>query len=391
MSQQLQATVQTQKKATELSSIKGSMLRHAAVSSPLTSVHGGTLQRCSGGVECAACREKREGMQRVAVNSAPVNAIPPIVHDVLSSSGQPLDAQTREFMEPRFGHDFSQVRVHTDARAAESARAVNALAYTVGRDVVFGMSQYAPGTMKGKRLLAHELTHVVHQGGVTLGTVNEISSPTSGSEQEATSMAERVVQNMSYQSQVSGHVSSNNQSIIQRKPDAGAMPDAGVSSVSSSPNIAQVQQPGPISTGTTPTPAPKVYTFSVSYSKCKDSPYDEATVKAAAKAAFDKVSTSDCLKSESLKDEVLSKFNGLEIDCDKDGDDCGQSRRYFTHTIHIMPPSLNPAGKCGPLESTILHEVIHQTEWRPIGHGVLADACEKSCFGYGSGDASKCK
>jgi len=68
-------------------------------------------------------------------------------------------------MEPRFGHDFSQVRVHTNAKVAESARAVNALAYTVGRDVVFGVGQYAPTTSAGQRLLAHELTHVVQQQG----------------------------------------------------------------------------------------------------------------------------------------------------------------------------------------------------------------------------------
>ncbi len=102
-------------------------------------------------------------LQRAAINSAPINAVPPIVHDVLSSPGQPLDAGTRAFMEPRFGHDFSQVRVHTDGQAAESAQAVNALAYTVGRDVVFGNGQYVPGTTEGKSLLAHELTHVVQQ------------------------------------------------------------------------------------------------------------------------------------------------------------------------------------------------------------------------------------
>jgi len=77
--------------------------------------------------------------------------------------GQPLDASTRAFMEPCFGHDFGHVRVHTDAQAAESARAVNALAFTVGRDVVFGPGQYAPATQRGRALLAHELTHVVQQ------------------------------------------------------------------------------------------------------------------------------------------------------------------------------------------------------------------------------------
>jgi hypothetical protein len=86
-----------------------------------------------------------------------------IVDDVLRSPGQPIDNATRAFMERRIGHDFSRVRVHTDARGVESAQAVNALAYTVGRDIVFGAGQYAPGTTAGKRLLAHELTHVAQQ------------------------------------------------------------------------------------------------------------------------------------------------------------------------------------------------------------------------------------
>src|SRR5262249_12252937 len=75
-----------------------------------------------------------------------------------------LEGQAREFMESRFGHDFGQVRVHSDARAAASAQAVNALAYTVGRNIVFAQGQYAPGTAQGRRVLAHELTHAVQQG-----------------------------------------------------------------------------------------------------------------------------------------------------------------------------------------------------------------------------------
>ena len=83
----------------------------------------------------------------------------------LRGGGQPLPASTRAFFEPRFGHDFRQVRVHTEARAAETARALNAHAFTVGRDVVFGAGQYAPDTLQGQRLLGHELTHVVQQHG----------------------------------------------------------------------------------------------------------------------------------------------------------------------------------------------------------------------------------
>jgi len=96
---------------------------------------------------------------------------PAIVHDVLRSSGQPLNESTRAFLEPRFGHDFADVRVHTDSRAAESARAVEAQAYTVGRDVVFGAGQYAPEATQGRQLLAHELAHVVQQRGQPAGVV----------------------------------------------------------------------------------------------------------------------------------------------------------------------------------------------------------------------------
>lgn len=88
---------------------------------------------------------------------------PGIVHDVLRSPGQPLEASTRTLMESRFGHDFSRVRVHADTQAAESARAVNAQAYTVGSQIVFGAGQYAPVMSEGRQLLAHELAHVVQQ------------------------------------------------------------------------------------------------------------------------------------------------------------------------------------------------------------------------------------
>ena len=88
---------------------------------------------------------------------------PPAVGEALRSSGRPLGDGTRSFMESQFGYDFGSVRVHTDAKAAESARAVNALAYTVGSDIVLGAGAPAPETGAGKKLLAHELTHVVQQ------------------------------------------------------------------------------------------------------------------------------------------------------------------------------------------------------------------------------------
>jgi hypothetical protein len=100
-------------------------------------------------------------------------AVPSSVYGALRSPGKPLDASTRDFMEMRFTHDFSSVRVHTDARAAKSAQEVNARAYTVGGDIIFGAGQYSPRTGVGQRLLAHELTHVVQQrtGTAPIGAV----------------------------------------------------------------------------------------------------------------------------------------------------------------------------------------------------------------------------
>lgn len=102
-------------------------------------------------------------LQSKYINENEPETVPPIVYDVLSSPGQPLDTESRTFFEPRFGHDFSLVRVHTDAKAAESAQAVHASAYTVGRDICFARGRYAPATTDGRRLLLHELSHVVQQ------------------------------------------------------------------------------------------------------------------------------------------------------------------------------------------------------------------------------------
>ena len=134
-------------------------------------------------------------LQRAAASSHAPSQYMPIVQDVLRSPGQPLDPSTRGLMEPRFGYDFGAVRVHTDARAARSARAVHALAYTVGRHVVFGAAQFAPHSGDGQRLLAHELTHVVQQGSASesgLPTSLTISQPEDAAEREAAGVAEGI-------------------------------------------------------------------------------------------------------------------------------------------------------------------------------------------------------
>ena len=123
-------------------------------------------------------------------------AAPPIAHEVLSAPGQPPDASTRAFMEPRFGHDFSQVRIHTDEKAAESAKAVGALAYTLGRDVVFGEGQYAPKTTQGQQLLAHELSHTLQQNTGAHGMEGElkIASAENAAESEAGRASKAIMQ-----------------------------------------------------------------------------------------------------------------------------------------------------------------------------------------------------
>jgi len=90
-----------------------------------------------------------------------------VVNDAVTSPSQALDREIRTLFEPRFGYDFGQVRVHNDSRASESAALVNAKAYTVGQDIVFGEGEYTPTSSEGQRLLAHELTHIIQQGSRT--------------------------------------------------------------------------------------------------------------------------------------------------------------------------------------------------------------------------------
>lgn len=119
---------------------------------------------------CASCEADDDGPLVQAKPDAPAASpqdhgptAPPSVQDALNATGLALAPETRAYFEPRFGRDFSAVRVHTDALAAQSARAVQAQAYTVGHDIMFSAGRFAPGTPEGRRLLAHELTHVVQQ------------------------------------------------------------------------------------------------------------------------------------------------------------------------------------------------------------------------------------
>jgi hypothetical protein len=125
-----------------------------------------------GGADDGAEREARRAADRAvgaapgsrtADAAAPAGHAPALVHRVLQGPGRPLPADTRALMESRLGHGFGHVRVHTDAAAAESARQVRAAAWTVGADVAFAGGRYQPETTPGRRLIAHELAHVVQQ------------------------------------------------------------------------------------------------------------------------------------------------------------------------------------------------------------------------------------
>ena len=127
----------------------------------VSSVNNSQVQR-----KCTECEVEDKKLRRkeneIGIETSS-SVVPPVVHEVLGALGQSLDPATRDFFEPRLGYDFSQVRVHTNEKAAESARAVNALAYTVGNNVVFDRGRYLPETPQGRNLLAHELTHVTQQ------------------------------------------------------------------------------------------------------------------------------------------------------------------------------------------------------------------------------------
>lgn len=142
------------------------------------------------------------GLQRAAGNASVGQLLEdersPVKDLLASSSGQPLDRETQALMQSRLGHDFSDVRVHADSQATESAKAVNAHAYTVGTNVVFQSDKYAPGTESGQKMLAHELTHVLQQkagpvdGSPAPGGI-KVSHPSDPFEQAAERSAEQAM------------------------------------------------------------------------------------------------------------------------------------------------------------------------------------------------------
>ncbi len=280
-----------------------------------------------------------------SLNGSP--SAPPVVDQVLRSPGRPLDPATRAFFEPRFGHDFSQVRVHTDARAAESARAVGALAYTVGRDVVFGAGQYAPRTSDGQRLVAHELTHVVQQRDVNTGFPSPTRDrPADRFEREAESASN----SMSCE-QVSALESTSTQSIQRQAGGAGGA--APATHRFAAEGVSVVIRAGCAAT------------------------LGFAAVEAATRIALDRIFNSACIE-ESRRTRIQRNLvrHGLDIRCAALAG-CAEATG-FSIPANIM--TLNTTRtNCPPLESSILHEIVHLT--RGVFAERLPESCDNSCLG----------
>lgn len=178
-----------------------------------------------GGGECESCAAKSTLQRHSHGAVQPLGGTPTSVSDTLARPGRPLDADTRGFMEERFGNDFGAVRIHDDSVAAASARDVDAHAYTVGNNVVFGDGQYQPHSESGRHLLAHELAHTVQQQGLQRAGVSNLADQGPDYqrlEREADVAADSVMRG---QPLASGVLSQGGPR-LSRKPKAAAAPAA---------------------------------------------------------------------------------------------------------------------------------------------------------------------
>jgi hypothetical protein len=207
-------------------------LRPAPASAPKTAVPGQLvasrladssavldLQRTAGNAAVA---------QLLADDQAESGARSPVLDVVGQGGGTPLDAATRATMESGLGADFGDVRVHTDGASAESARAVQAHAYTVGNDVVFQSGLYQPGTADGQRMLAHELTHVVQQrsgpvDGTATGDGIAVSDPSDSFERAAEANADRYMSSQPTMSSAAPAGGAQASPGVQREADEDAV------------------------------------------------------------------------------------------------------------------------------------------------------------------------
>ena len=341
------------------------------------SVQTGLLQRkcfcgqhtISGG-ECEECKKKRSLLQRHSTNQAETAEVPPIVHEVLRSPGQPLDFKTRTFLEPRFGHDFSQVRVHTDAKAAESARTVNALAYTVGQNIVFGAGKYATGTTAGRQLLAHELVHTIQQrnsGHFGTHQTIQLGSSNDAYERSARLWADRVLDRAEALQNKDGRLES---------PTHDAAPDGSWLLAHDLTHVIQQTQHG----------LPYLQRFTIEDSCRSTGTLHSATlINRAVQKAIDVVSSSDrpqhCLRdNEEFQQGVLNVLRNTTIRCEPHRSGIA-SADVLGNSIHLQQGAISRSD-IEVLAGIIFHEALHIWEGRfgPWQHTGIVTPCTAACF-----------
>ena len=294
--------------------------------------------------KCTRCNDDDDEVQtKGAPGQAHISELQPetpnVIHGALQSPSESLASNTRTFMESRFGHDFSQVRLHTGIEAATAARSVNALAYTVGQDIFFGAGQYAPATQPGQKLLAHELTHVVQQR----ATPARSSAP-----------------------------------VIQRQGGGAAGAAAGPTEHRFTSNGVNV----------------------VVRQSCRPANFGFATVQAATEDALNAIFNTECIE-ESRRTRIQRNLtdHGLDLRCRPSasiGGACADATAGFYTPANMFTigsksfpghPDVSPG--CLPLESTILHEIVHLT--RGFAAEALPASCEASCYGVGGADPTLCR
>lgn len=348
----------------------------------------------SGGGECSSCQGNRERLNRKGLGPA-LDGVPSVVHDVLRSSGQPLPSAMRAFMEPRFGQDFSHVQVHADARAAASARALEASAYTVGSHVVFGPGEFHPESGSGQQLLAHELAHVVQQGAAEPSGPLTISEPGDALERDADAQAASALGTGS----VTGHASANS-SKLQR---AAATPKALESNFDDcNPTLqADLKAKHPAAIANVDTAI-----RSLAPSWANMDPTDKDTFR----QFFDPANSGDI--DDSFKRDVRGNFQlirnemgSLRFDCNQDsGTLCGDGHKWCTGgrlmwtcfgNLHVCPDYATQTDEGFKIETMIhesTHNALHTTDreyassssfnrLRPRGSGILSFLSQIPVFG----------
>ena len=343
-------------------------------------------QHSTAGAECEECRKRKGLLQRRALPASQSEVAPAIVHEVLRSPGATLDKPTRSLMESHFRHDFSSVLVHNNLSAAESARAVDAAAFTVGPHVVFGTGQYSPQTLTGQALLAHELTHVIQQGqspaggsgNITIGPVNDRFEQEADRIQTAF-LSLNPTRSASLARVIHAGKSRRNPTQMQRSKKGqivgGILGGLGVGAIGAGLGGAIGGVPGAIIGGILGaglgaylgSRGGKVSVAGACKNFCPSVDIEAEAKKTEAKASNP---CKDVGFTYQVAGEVSTRRFGTKIDlsavtvnCDASNSDCGG---WSSKGVITIGKKVCNTGICGALASSILHEMVHDwAGWGP--------------------------